>query len=157
MRVMLSIFAACALLLSGCGIRIGDPGPAGEVGVSKGDDTILLRVQPCANTALVKAVALRIGTGKAGVEGPTVWQITSRAGSPLREYEVGQTPSGFVETVPLAEIEPDKTYVAVVTRASPGLDFLTAFVPASLDPTVWEISTNDRLTEAEFDRLQPCG
>jgi len=145
------ILVTLAASMTACGIRIGDPGPPGEVGVSTGDGTILLRFQPCNREKLVNSVAVRVSA-----EGDTLWKITSESGSRLRIYQVGRTPPGFVETVPRGTINQDESYVVEVTDVSPGLSYLTEFVPSSLQPSIWKISSNKRLTEAEFENLHPC-
>ena len=101
-------------------------------------------------------MALRTATGKAGVEGETIWKISSHAGSSLREFEVGRTTAGFVETVPLGEIDRDTSYVAVITPARKGLNYVTPFVPNSLEPSMWELAADELLTDEEFDDLRPC-
>jgi len=133
---------------------MGDLSVVQRLGVD--DGRILIRAHPCDSQELVRSVALRVATGKPGVEGETIWKITSEAGALRRDYEVGQTPADFVETVPLGDIQQDNRYLAVITRASGGLDFLTAFVPSSLKPSNWETSTYEYLTNEQFDNLRPC-
>lgn len=82
--------------------------------------------------------------------------IVSDAGSSLREFEVWKTPPGFIETVPLTVIIQEEPYVAEVTGASPWLRLRTGFEPSSLQPSVWEISGDESLTEAQFVALRPC-
>jgi len=90
------------------------------------------------------------------VEGETVWEIRSESGSLLREYQVGETPEGFVETIKLRGLRAEGEYVAIVSEASGGLELLTAFTPNSLEPSRWEVSTGHALTEDEFARVDPC-
>jgi hypothetical protein len=151
------VLAAAILAdLLGCGIRIGDPGPRGEVGVKVQGDAILLRVQPCDADALVQSVALRATTGKPGKDGDLLWQIEAGNGSLLRNFELGKTPTGFAETVKLARIEPNTTYVAIVSLVSVRLELSTAFVPVSLQESLWEVSSGRKLTNDELRELRPC-
>ena len=146
-----------AVLLTIAGLSMmGDPGPSGEVGVTTRDGAIFFRVVPCGADERVRSVGVRIGTGRPGVEGETVWEIRSESGSPLREYQVGETPEGFVETVKMRSLRAEGEYVAVVSEASGGLELLTAFTPNSLEPSRWEVSTGHALTEDEFARVDPC-
>src|SRR5438034_2973338 len=123
-----------AVLLTIAGLSMmGDPGPSGEVGVTTRDGAIFFRVVPCGADERVRSVGVRIGTGRPGVEGETVWEIRSESGSPLREYQVGETPEGFVETVKMRSLRAEGEYVAGVSEASGGLELLTAFTPNSLE------------------------
>lgn len=122
-----------------------DPGARGEVGVSSVAGAILLRVQPCDHDALVQSVALMAATGKAGQEGEVLWEIRSESGSLLRDYEIGRTDVGFVETVSPAKIDRDAQYVARVTLVSEELPLPTSFVPSKLEQSKWQISANRSL------------
>ena len=149
--------ALVSIGLSACGIRIGDPGPQGEVGVTVEDGQVLLRVNPCDADAEVQLVELRTATGKPGKEGDLLWRIRAEGGSGLRDYNVGKTPKGFVESVRLGAIEPGEKYVARVNLVSPGQRLITAFAPDSLEESMWLDSRGDSFSDQEFEDLRRCG
>jgi hypothetical protein len=147
---------AAGLFVAGL-LAMGDPGPRGEIAVSTSDGMIRLRVQLCDNTETVRSVALLGGIDGPGQEGETLWKIESARGSSPREFVVGNTPPGFVESVPLGALDRTETYVAEVVKGPPGgLDLRTGFVPNSLQPSRWETSEDKMLTDQELDNLRPC-
>ncbi len=150
-----SICIVVLFFLSAC--LPSDPGPRGEVGVSTTGQATVIGVKPCENGAWIQSVALRSSTGRAGKLGQLLWQIRSEQGSLRREYQIGETPTGFVETVALQNLDPNTEYVVEVTLISQELQLLTDFVPGKLRPSMWNVSTDRSLTQDEFQRLRPCG
>jgi hypothetical protein len=151
-----TLLVLIALATASACILPSDPGPGGDVGVTARGSAILVRVQPCGADERVRSVALEVASGQPGVQGDVVWEIWSERGSARREYQVGTTPEGFVETMKLGVIRANVRYVAVVDLSSGGLELVTAFTPNTLQPDIWKASGNRTLTDDEFRRLDPC-
>jgi hypothetical protein len=95
----------------------GDPNRIGLRATESGN--VVVHFSPCRFDKLVKdARVYRVAVARAGagVRFKVVWEIKSESpeGSGLLEYTVGQTPSGFVETVSLEAGQLQGPYVAIV-------------------------------------------
>jgi hypothetical protein len=67
-------------------------------------------------------------------ESGVLWQITSKTGSTQDRHDVGATPAGFVEDVPLSRVPGEAEGLAATIDSEFDAQALIAFVPSELRP-----------------------
>jgi hypothetical protein len=139
--VLVSLLTACIF---------GDPVVREIVGVRQSGDELGVRVKGCDASARVTRVVL-------DDNGRVLWDIEDAAGSSLDTYTAGEKPSTFVEHMPLREaLDPARHYRISVTLVDVPNRLRVGFEPAKLDAAHWFTNDGRRLTDAEFDQLEPC-
>jgi len=141
---------------SGIKFLPSDPGQPGEVAVSTSEGAIVFRLKPCKDeaNARVRSVTLEGAIGEPN-EGLVVWEESSDQGSTVRDYRVGQITAGFVEKVPLTDIDPNSRYVVKVIPSYWPSGLITSFVPSELRQDMWEVSTGP-VSQDELEKMDPC-
>lgn len=71
-----------------------------QIGVSGTADGTSLRLyfRPCADDSRILSVSLYDSDWEGASDQSLVWQVTSQSGSDLKEFTIGETPDGFVES-----------------------------------------------------------
>jgi hypothetical protein len=113
-----------ALLLAGCSnAGLGLDSRTGVMLDEEGQIRLLYALCPGERMHVVE-VAESTGGSRTDFAVPIYWRIESPSGSQLREYNVGETPEGFVETVPFVRDLPDDVNLSIeATRRWMGMSF----------------------------------
>ena len=124
----------------------------GELGMRKSGPNIITSLILCHQPAGV--VLLEVSESD-----DTVWRISAVAPSPVRTFVIGRTPEGFAESVPfIREPAPGERYVVDVSYESREQVFSMrgSFDIAELAENEWTVNRDERLSDAEFEALDPC-
>jgi hypothetical protein len=138
------------------GLKFGDPGPRGTVGVRQIGDQLLFRVKACDEASDVASLEL-LTTNDLRV----IWRVESDtvANPDVPDvFMAGVTPPGFEERTHLDEVlTPGTHYLISVSLRSQLGPLSVEFDPGELNGGTWRVRGRRKLTDDEFDRLRPCG
>jgi hypothetical protein len=154
LKLRLTAAALCIATTGLVACFFGDPGPRGAIGVKLSDGQIVIRVKACESSSLVTGVAL----ATARDVNDDLWRITAPEGSSTDRFVLGETPSGFVESIALGkQVQPGTRYLVSASLLHRTLQPGGEFDPGRLSADIWLVNPRKSMTDAEFDRFKPCG
>lgn len=132
-----------------------NPGPRGAVAVRLADGKVFIGLKACGQSPRVTAIEVDSARDVRQI----LWRIESAPGSDAETYVLGDTPAGFTQVVALqAPLSPGERYYVDASQPEdrplglPGV----VFDPDELREDRWIVSRGKILTDAEFDRFDPC-
>ncbi len=143
--VLATTFAACDEPRERIGVELSEQG------------LITVEYKHCRENSLVEAVVLKdLAETRTNISDDRVlWEIQSPAGSPLKHFEIGSTPDGFEERVPLhASLDGLLLNVQVRTSALPQGESMT-FTKDQLRVGELRVGT-EYMSADEFRRRSAC-
>jgi hypothetical protein len=145
-----------SLLAAAC-----DPGPPAEaIGVTpaSGEAQVAIVYVPCAGEDIhgVRVVRPSGGAVVGDEDDEVLWEVASPGGSPLRMFEVGVTPPGWHELVPMANDLGSSEEVAAMVDTNLAQTFILFKLADLRQGKVFTNGSNRSLSEFRSDAQSVC-